>query len=81
MRLRYENGFERSVYLDNVLEITAFKGWRNIGQFSQESVNPEVATVAWNWGDQLDPDTLCRDLLASSGGKEFSMSGFSPAVG
>ncbi len=79
--LRFEDGLEGSVYLGNLLEISAFKGWRDIEQFCQASVDPEVATVVWGSGIELDPDTLYQDLLGSSGGKEFSMSGFSPAAG
>ena len=79
--LRFEDGLEGSVYLGNLLEIAAFKGWRDIEQFCQASVDPQVATVVWDSGIELDPDTLYQDLLGSSCSKEFSMSGFSPAVG
>ena len=80
--LRFEDGLEGSVYLGDMLEIAAFKGWRDIEQFCQASVDPEVATVVWGSGIELEPDTLYQDLLGSGNrGKEFSMSGFFPAVG
>jgi len=79
--LRFEDGLEGSVYLGNLLEIAAFKGWRDIEQFCQASVDPKVATVVWKSGIELDQDTLYQDLLGSSGSKEFSISGFCPAVG
>ena len=79
--LRFEDGLEGSVYLGNLLEIAAFKGWRDIEQFCQASVDPKVATVVWKSGVELDQDTLYQDLLGSSGSKEFSISGVCPAVG
>jgi len=62
--LRFEDGLEGSVFLGNLLEIGAFKLWRDVREFEKVSVDPESATVTWEGGIRLDPDILYHDLAA-----------------
>ena len=52
--LRFEDGLEGSVFLGNLLEIGAFKLWRDVREFEKVSVDPESATVTWEGGIRLD---------------------------
>ncbi len=79
--LRFDDGLEGSVYLGSLLEIGAFEGWRNIEEFCRVSVDPVAATVVWETGVELDPDTLYRDLVGNGSRKEFGRTGLAPAVG
>lgn len=78
--LRFDDGLEGSVFLGNLLEISAFRAWRNIEQFCRASVDPDSSTVVWDDGIRFDPDILHQDLLASRS-KEFGRSGHAPAAG
>ena len=42
--LRFDDGLEGSVFLGNLLEIGAFKLWRDVREFEKVSVDPETAT-------------------------------------
>lgn len=66
--IRFDDGLEGSVFLGNLLEISAFKLWSDVREFERVSVDPETATVTWQGGIRLDPDVLYRDLLEKSGG-------------
>lgn len=61
--IRFEDGREGSVWLGNLLEIGAFKLWRDAREFEKVSVDPVTATVTWEGGIRLDPDVLYRDLI------------------
>jgi hypothetical protein len=61
--IRFEDGREGSVWLGNLLEIGAFKLWRDAREFEKVSVDPVTATVTWEGGIRLDPDVLYRDLV------------------
>jgi hypothetical protein len=65
--LKFDDGVEGSVFLGNLLEIGAFRAWRNVEQFCDAAVDPGEATVVWNTGIRLDPDILYQDLLAQTG--------------
>jgi hypothetical protein len=65
--LRFEDGLEGRVFLGNLLEIPAFKLWRDAREFEKVSVDPESATVTWEAGIRLDPDVLYQDLAQSVG--------------
>jgi len=65
--LRFEDGMEGSVFLGNLLEIGAFKLWRDVREFEKVSVDPESATVTWEGGIRLDPEILYQDLAARGG--------------
>jgi len=45
--IRFDDGLEGSVFLGNLLEIGAFKLWRDVREFEKVSVDPESATVTW----------------------------------
>src|SRR4051812_7962448 len=63
--LRFEDGLEGSVFLGNLLEIGAFKLWRDVREFEKVSVDPESATVTWEGGIRLDNDILYHDLKSN----------------
>ena len=65
--LEFDDGVEGSVFLGNLLEVGAFRAWRNVEQFCDVTVDPGAATVVWNSGIRLDPDILYQDLLAQRG--------------
>ena len=55
------------VFLGNLLEIGAFKLWRDVREFEKVSVDPESATVTWEGGIRLDPEILYQDLATRGG--------------
>jgi len=61
--LRFDDGLEGSVFLGNLLEIGAFKLWRDRDQFRRVAMDPEARTLVWDGGIELDPSVLYRDLL------------------
>jgi hypothetical protein len=78
--LRFDDGLEGSVFLGNLLEIGAFRRWRDVSQFCGAVLDPAAATVVWEGGIRFDPDVLYQDLLMTGAGKEFSGSELAPAV-
>jgi hypothetical protein len=64
--LRFDDGVEGSVSLGNLLEIGAFKLWRDVREFEKVRVDPVTATVTWEGGIRLDPEILYQDLLATA---------------
>ena len=64
--IRFDDGLEGSVFLGNLLEIGAFKLWRDVREFEKVAVDPESATVTWEGGIRLDPEVLYQDVLAKS---------------
>jgi hypothetical protein len=77
--LRFDDGLEGSVFLGNLLEIGAFRAWRDIETFCRVAVDPGAATVVWDSGIRLDPDILYQDLR-SSRSMGFKSPGLAPAV-
>lgn len=65
--LRFDDGLEGSVFLGNMLEVVAFKAWRNVDEFCRAAIDPCASTVVWNDGIRLDPDILYQDLVANKG--------------
>jgi len=61
--LRFDDGLEGSVFLGNMLEISAFKTWRDREQFRRVAMDPAAKTLVWDSGIELDPAVLYRDLL------------------
>lgn len=64
--LRFDDGLEGSVSLGSLLEISAFKLWRDVREFEKVVVDPESATVTWEGGIRLDPEVLYQDVLAKN---------------
>lgn len=60
--LRFDDGLEGSVFLGNLLEIGAFKAWRDQDQFRRVAIDPAAMTLVWDGGIELDPAVLYRDL-------------------
>ena len=61
--LRFDGGLEGSVFLGNLLEVGAFKSWRDRDQFRRVAIDPAAKTLVWDGGIELDPAVLYRDLL------------------
>jgi Protein of unknown function (DUF2442) len=61
--LRFDDGLEGTVFLGNLLEIGAFKLWRDLDQFCRVTIDPAAMTLVWDGGIELDPAVLYRDLL------------------
>ncbi len=61
--LRFDDGTEGSVFLGNLLEIGAFKLWRDRDQFKRVRFDHKALTLVWDGGIELDPAVLYRDLL------------------
>jgi hypothetical protein len=78
--LRFEDGLEGSVFLGNLLEIGAFKLWRDVREFEKVSVDPETATVTWEGGIRLDPDVLYHDVAQQSKSDGIQQAGGEPPV-
>ena len=60
--LRFDDGLEGSVFLGNLLEIGAFRSWRDQDQFRRVAIDPAAMTLVWDGGIELDPAVLYRDL-------------------
>ena len=78
--LRFDDGLEGSVFLGDLLEVSAFRVWRDVEEFCRVAVDPAAATVVWDVGIRLDPDILYQDLLSSRPGKRFRSSGLAPVA-
>ena len=78
--LKFDDGLEGSVYLGNLLEVSAFSAWRDVAQFCRVVVDRNDATVVWDGGIRLDPDILHQDLMSSKAAKEFNPPGLSSEV-
>ena len=61
--LRFDDGLEGSVFLGNMVEIGAFRAWRDRDQFRRVAIDPAAKTLVWDGGIELDPAVLYRDLL------------------
>jgi len=79
--LKFDDGVQGSIFLGNLLEVSAFCAWRDVEEFCRATVDRKSATVVWAGGIRLDPDILYQDLLASKAGREFNSPGISPAIG
>ena len=62
--LRFEDGLEGCVSLENLLSIGAFRRWQYADEFSKVAVDEETDTVRWQGGICLDTQVLYRDLVA-----------------
>jgi len=61
--LQFDDGTEGSVFLGNLLEIGAFKVWRDREQFCRVKFDATAMTLVWDGGVELDPVVLYRDLI------------------
>ena len=58
LRLRFDDGLERVVDLEPVLEGELYSTLRDPAVFAQVTIDPEVHTVVWPTGADFDPAVL-----------------------
>jgi hypothetical protein len=63
--LAFDDGLEGSVFLGDLLEISAFRAWRDVAHFCTAATDAAALAVVWDSGIRLDADILHQDLLAS----------------
>ena len=63
LRLRFEDGVEGSVDVATLVEFTGvFSPLRDREYFLQVRVNPDLGTICWPNGADLDPDVLYANV-------------------
>lgn len=63
LHLRFEDGIEGDVDLTKLISFDGiFAPLRAPSQFNQARVNPELGTVCWPNGADLDPDVLYAEI-------------------
>jgi len=59
LHLRFEDGVAGEIDLSSQLEFRGvFAPLRDVAEFSKVRVNPEIGTIVWPNGADLDPDVL-----------------------
>lgn len=58
LRLHFNDGFERIIDFEPVLEGELYRPLRDPEVFAQVKLDPEVHTVVWPTGADFDPATL-----------------------
>ena len=58
LRVRFDDGMERSIDLEPILAGELFGPLRDPALFAQVRIDPEAQTVVWPNGADLDPATL-----------------------
>jgi hypothetical protein len=76
--LAFDDGLEGSVFLGELLEISAFGAWRDVEQFCRAASDAAAAAVVWEAGIRLDADILRQDLL--SGRRAAFTGGLAPVL-
>jgi hypothetical protein len=67
LRVRYEDGVEGIVDLGSLISFRGvFAPLKDPAYFSQVRVDPELGTVSWPNGADLDPDVLYGRLVPNS---------------
>jgi Protein of unknown function (DUF2442) len=61
LRLRFDDGSERVVDLSDALWGPMAEPWRDPDYFRRVRVDPELRTIVWPNGFDLDPDVLHGD--------------------
>lgn len=79
--LRFDDGVEGSVYLGNLLEVAAFRAWRDVDEFCRVALDPAASAIVWGGGIRLDPEILYRDLIINRSRMGFGSSELAPAAG
>jgi hypothetical protein len=63
LRLRFEDGVEGSVDVATLVKFTGvFNPLRDREYFLRVRVNPDLGTICWPNGADLDPDVLYADI-------------------
>lgn len=60
--LRFEDGLEGWCFLGNLVEIGAFRAWRDVREFLRAAIDRETGVVVWPAGVRLDPEILWHDI-------------------
>jgi hypothetical protein len=60
--LKFEDGVEGTIDLQNELYGEMFEPLKDIKQFSQFSIHPELRTITWSNGADLSPEFLYQNL-------------------
>ena len=58
LRLKFDDGLERVVDLEAILEGRIYGPLRDEGLFSKVQIDPEIQTVTWPNGADFDPAVL-----------------------
>ena len=67
LKLRFEDGMEGIVDLSNTLSFKGvFEPLKDQDYFAKVTVDPELGTVAWPNGADLDPDVLYANVSGES---------------
>jgi hypothetical protein len=62
IRLRFNDGAEGEVDLKNELSGEVFEPLRDIEQFKQFSVDPDLETIVWKNGADMAPEFLYENM-------------------
>lgn len=62
LHLRFADGLAGAVYLGNLLDLGAFRLWRDLRAFLIVHPDPESGSVCWPVGVRLDPEVLWNDI-------------------
>jgi hypothetical protein len=59
LHLRFEDGVEGTIDLNQIIEFSGvFSALRDPDYFATVQVDPEIGTIGWQNGADLDPDVL-----------------------
>jgi Protein of unknown function (DUF2442) len=70
IRVTFDDGLVREVDLEDRLWGPMFESLRNPARFRQVFVDPELGTVVWPNGADLDPDVLHGDFEPAAPSRE-----------
>jgi hypothetical protein len=65
--LRFSDGIEGTVDLGNLLDVGAFRLWREVRRFLEARVDRQSCAIVWPAGVRLDAEVLRWDILARAG--------------
>lgn len=73
LHLRFEDGVEGDLDLDEVIEFNGiFASLRDEHEFARVRVHPELGTIIWPNGADLDPDVLYARIAGTPIGTALS---------
>ncbi len=58
LRVRFDDGAEQTIYFRPILAGELYSPLRNLDLFNQVRIDPEVQTLVWPNGADIDPATL-----------------------
>jgi hypothetical protein len=65
--LRFADGLEGTVSCEGLLDIGAFRLWRDVREFARVHVELGGRAITWAAGVRLDPEILYQDIVARGG--------------